>query len=56
MLKHAYKYILGTLLFSLILIPPVQSETSYFVTGVEDAVLHGYETGSVYEINICQFF
>ena len=52
MLKHAYKCLLATLLFSLILISPAQSETSYFVTGVEDAVLHGYETGSIYEINI----
>jgi len=52
MLKHAYKCLLATLLISLTLISPAQSETSYFVTGVEDAVLHGYETGSVYEINI----
>ena len=52
MLKIISKWLIVTLFASLVLVVPAQSETSYFVTGVEDAILHGYERGVVYEINI----
>tara|TARA_B100000029_G_scaffold512274_1_gene608462 strand:- start:2811 stop:3401 length:591 start_codon:yes stop_codon:yes gene_type:complete len=59
MFKHASKSLsIATLLISLslfsfsIISPSVQSETSYFVSGLEDAILNGYEKGAVYEVNV----
>ena len=59
MFTHISKSIsIATLLISLSLFsfsmfsPSVQSETSYFVSGLEDAILHGYEKGAIYEVNV----
>jgi len=52
MLKLISKWLIAALSISLVLVTPAQSETSYFVTGVDDAILNGYEKGAVYEVNI----
>ena len=59
MFQHISKSIsIATLLISLSLFsfsmvsPSVHSETSYFVSGLEDAILHGYEKGAIYEVNV----
>jgi len=58
MFEYNSKRILAALFVSLslfsfsLLSTPVQSETSYFITGLDDAISHGYEKGSIYEVNI----